>query len=199
MSGKASRVPKAKKGGVKGKKGVKPQKKWSKDSLMRGKKLAWARCFEAENNEHRALRMLCEMRKNPKCEKHIPKHIADQYTKLVAAYDKTTRECPICTEDISFETSELTDCGHLFHKKCLLECFEKDPRCPVCRDKYKPKASPQTTSTSVDPAAIPKVELSAPMDAQKADQPAPAVEPNVDHPTPIVEQKVGVVLGVVVV
>lgn len=42
--------------------------------------------------------------------------------------------CPVCLEDIETVAFK-TPCNHLFHKKCLNQCFQyKHTQCPVCRE-----------------------------------------------------------------
>lgn len=52
----------------------------------------------------------------------------------------TEEDCPICLErlislNITRKTclQALPDCGHWFHKKCLIRLLEYHPHCPVCR------------------------------------------------------------------
>lgn len=104
-------------------------------TLNSGKRIAWARCFEAERCEHEALKLLAELKNDARAGPHIPVHVADKYRELVTRYDDNARECPICLEHMTFDTSFLTDCGHLFHAKCI----EGLPVCPVCRGKYAKK------------------------------------------------------------
>ena len=42
-------------------------------------------------------------------------------------------ECIICLQEISlYENVILIDCGHMYHKNCLLEWFKKRKNCPIC-------------------------------------------------------------------
>lgn len=52
----------------------------------------------------------------------------------------TEEDCPICLErligtNITRKTclQALPECGHWFHKKCLIRLLEYHPHCPVCR------------------------------------------------------------------
>ncbi|KAI1105178.1 SNF2 family N-terminal domain-containing protein [Jackrogersella minutella] len=42
-------------------------------------------------------------------------------------------ECPICTDAISIHTPVITACKHRFGKPCITRAFERDTRCPMCR------------------------------------------------------------------
>ena len=76
----------------------------------------------------------------------IPFTIGDQYAVCdlnIRCYIKPGEECPICYEQINTKRSAfITNCGHRFHKKCLLKCMEtkwlscsyaSTARCPMCR------------------------------------------------------------------
>ncbi len=41
--------------------------------------------------------------------------------------------CPVCLEEIQFNQTHKTTCGHSFHKKCILTWFVCSDECPVCR------------------------------------------------------------------
>ena len=46
-------------------------------------------------------------------------------------------ECPICMDSYCKEnTAKKLECGHTFHKDCIVEWFRGDYRCPVCRHEY---------------------------------------------------------------
>ena len=49
--------------------------------------------------------------------------------------------CAICIEDLVIgEEAALLECGHMFHKDCVLPWIAKNHNCPVCRfELYKPK------------------------------------------------------------
>jgi hypothetical protein len=57
---------------------------------------------------------------------------------LVISADKNTyesNECSICLEKI---INKLTlPCGHQFHSDCILDWFEKELSCPICRIKLR--------------------------------------------------------------
>jgi len=43
--------------------------------------------------------------------------------------------CDICYDSILISNAEISAivCGHIFHKKCILEWLEKKENCPICR------------------------------------------------------------------
>ena len=43
--------------------------------------------------------------------------------------------CPICLEELINEL--VMPCGHQFHTNCILDWFEKNKNCPICRIKLK--------------------------------------------------------------
>lgn len=44
------------------------------------------------------------------------------------------KECSICCEKLFNSQTEKLKCGHKFHSECIKEWFERDNRCPLCRD-----------------------------------------------------------------
>ena len=145
-----SSVPKVtKRGKTRGKK--KPSTREKLTSQTKQRKRAWAMYFNASQNEFEALRLVRVMRNNADIDKHIPVHVADKYKELVLKYDETKRECPVCLDPLTFTETELTECGHMFHARCLAECLKSDPRCPQCRDRYKPKCMAEDATTASCP------------------------------------------------
>ena len=57
----------------------------------------------------------------------IPKHIKS------ICFDKLEKHCPICLEDIDFDKSFITSCGHNFHLECIKKSASEDTKCPICR------------------------------------------------------------------
>lgn len=45
-----------------------------------------------------------------------------------------SKECSICYEKLYDKQPEILKCKHQFHKECIREWFERDNRCPLCRD-----------------------------------------------------------------
>ena len=42
--------------------------------------------------------------------------------------------CSICLEEYNSTTKIcILPCGHIHHKKCILEWYKKDKSCPICR------------------------------------------------------------------
>ena len=47
--------------------------------------------------------------------------------------DILNNECIICLDYIvKYENVIVIDCGHIFHKDCLLKWFKKRYNCPIC-------------------------------------------------------------------
>tara|TARA_B100000902_G_C27314361_1_gene920329 strand:- start:1083 stop:1739 length:657 start_codon:yes stop_codon:yes gene_type:complete len=67
-----------------------------------------------------------------------PEYPIDVITrKLRYIYLNEIDKCSICLEDINDNTPNI-ECGHLFHRKCLLQHFlnqENEYSCPLCRNK----------------------------------------------------------------
>ena len=47
------------------------------------------------------------------------------------------QDCPICLDSCCEKNSLTLPCGHCFHTGCILEWFDKQMTCPVCRRKFK--------------------------------------------------------------
>jgi hypothetical protein len=48
--------------------------------------------------------------------------------------------CSVCLSEIKMEEETiLVPCGHMYHSSCILEWFEKNNTCPVCRFELPPR------------------------------------------------------------
>jgi hypothetical protein len=74
--------------------------------------------------------------------------------------DETDNRCPITMETFieGDELLQISECRHRFKKNALMNWFNRDPRCPLCRynlHNYNPQANPPTQpvepSEEVDP------------------------------------------------
>ncbi|KAI0893841.1 SNF2 family N-terminal domain-containing protein [Annulohypoxylon nitens] len=61
-----------------------------------------------------------------------PENVKILQAALVAANNEG-EECPICTEALSLHDPIITACKHRFGKACLLQAFERNKSCPMCR------------------------------------------------------------------
>lgn len=48
------------------------------------------------------------------------------------------KECIICYEEIGDESfiTDLPECHHMYHYKCISEWFKVDSKCPLCKKDY---------------------------------------------------------------
>lgn len=57
--------------------------------------------------------------------------------------------CPICFEKLGSSNITVTECGHLFHFKCILKNIKLNPnngfKCAICRRNFLPVAMPLKT------------------------------------------------------
>jgi len=47
--------------------------------------------------------------------------------------ESTTSNCAICQDSISSGGCRIRQCGHVYHRSCILSWFAMNVRCPVCR------------------------------------------------------------------
>jgi hypothetical protein len=47
----------------------------------------------------------------------------------------STNECAICLDSMNAQTLTIS-CGHTYHSNCLLNWFEYNMTCPVCRTQF---------------------------------------------------------------
>ena len=112
----------------------------------------WHQYYDSNNNYWRSLNLAKKLvvvaGDDDTNNNKIPPHIKDEYLRLVTAFDSSMtterRECSICLSPFTFDTSMLTDCGHLFHTTCIQHL----PTCPLCRGKFKKHSSPSSSSSS---------------------------------------------------
>ncbi len=59
----------------------------------------------------------------------------DSATTVTTSTAETAETCTICQDDIETNTStrKINACGHVFHKTCIDQWFERNVKCPVCR------------------------------------------------------------------
>lgn len=57
----------------------------------------------------------------------------EKYQSFILNKDFESNECIICLENITKdEEVTIIECGHLYHKNCLMEWFKKKKICPKC-------------------------------------------------------------------
>lgn len=72
--------------------------------------------------------------------------------------DSATVNCAICQDSISSGGAKIRQCGHVFHRSCIVSWLGMSVRCPVCRHDIRtegrgaqtPPASRQTSSPQED-------------------------------------------------
>ena len=68
----------------------------------------------------------------------------------------STTNCAVCQENVSSDGVRIRQCGHDFHRTCIVSWFSLSPRCPVCRHDIRqevpatqtPSGAVQTSSQS---------------------------------------------------
>lgn len=61
-----------------------------------------------------------------------PAQIQQSLVRLAAS--DPPQVCAICQDSITTEGVQLRNCGHNFHRSCVLTWFSTSVRCPVCRN-----------------------------------------------------------------
>jgi hypothetical protein len=56
-----------------------------------------------------------------------------QITSAIENITSTTSICAICQDSISSGACRIRQCGHVYHRSCILSWFGMNVRCPVCR------------------------------------------------------------------
>jgi len=101
------------------------------------RKEGWRRHYEDEERGDRGMVMIRHIYRNVPAEAAaaIPEHIRTEYRRLITQLDSSKRECAICMEAMLFDDSELTECGHMFHTRCLQAALDRRDVCPLCRNR----------------------------------------------------------------
>lgn len=74
------------------------------------------------------LYFFCEI----KCKK---RRLSNKMKQVPILEDDFINECSICLEYYSKkEKKVILECGHEFHKGCILEWLDKEKTCPLCRN-----------------------------------------------------------------
>ena len=47
--------------------------------------------------------------------------------------ESTTSSCAVCQDSISSGACRIRQCGHVYHRACIVTWFSTSVRCPVCR------------------------------------------------------------------
>ena len=72
-------------------------------------------------------------KKNENARKDNKDEKGNKYIEFNIQKDFSNNECIICLDNMSInEKIIMIDCGHKYHKTCLLDWFQKKKICPVC-------------------------------------------------------------------
>ena len=56
-----------------------------------------------------------------------------QIDRSLETIESTTSNCAICQDSIASGACRIRQCGHVYHRSCILTWFGMNVRCPVCR------------------------------------------------------------------
>ena len=51
-----------------------------------------------------------------------------------AVFERSGYTCSVCLDALEQE-KQVTKCGHIFHKKCIVACIKAHHKCPICQKK----------------------------------------------------------------
>ena len=74
---------------------------------------------------------------------------ADQISAALQSVTHTTNNCAICQDSIFSDGTRIRQCGHDFHRTCLLSWFAMSVRCPVCRHDIREEGQATQTQTAL--------------------------------------------------
>lgn len=100
-------------------------------SANSSRKEGWRRYYKADRKNWLMLKGMSSQIKSTDVQ--IPTHIKNEYIAHIASFDEEKRECPICCDPMNIDDSMLTDCGHMYHARCV----DPHPNCPTCRRPIK--------------------------------------------------------------
>lgn len=74
---------------------------------------------------------------------------ATQISSSLQDCNATQTACAVCQETISSDACQIRQCGHSYHRSCIVNWFSMSVRCPVCRHDIR-EANPvaQTSAAS---------------------------------------------------
>jgi Ring finger domain len=72
----------------------------------------------------------------------------NQINSSLENFSNTTSSCAICQETISSGACRIRQCGHVYHRACIVNWLSMSVRCPVCR--HDIREAGQASQTSVD-------------------------------------------------
>jgi hypothetical protein len=70
-----------------------------------------------------------------------------QITSSLENIVSTTANCAICQDAISSGGCRIRQCGHVYHRSCILSWFALNVRCPVCRHDIREGGQEDQTQT----------------------------------------------------
>ena len=82
---------------------------------------------------------------------------AQQISSSLQDSSNVSGNCAICQEAVSSGGCRIRQCGHSFHRSCILNWFSMSVRCPVCRhDIREENLVTQTSSDASETLSLPE-------------------------------------------
>ena len=79
-----------------------------------------------------------------------------QITQSLEDFPTTTSNCAICQDLISSGGCRIRQCGHVYHRACVVNWFSMSVRCPVCRHDIREVGQASQTSSVAEQTSSPQ-------------------------------------------
>lgn len=80
----------------------------------------------------------------------------NQINRSLQDCEATTSSCAICQESISSGACRIRQCGHVYHRACIVAWFSTSVRCPVCRYDIRIEGPASQTSSAGEETPSPR-------------------------------------------
>ena len=72
----------------------------------------------------------------------------NQVNNSLEDFQNTNSSCAVCQEVISSGACRIRQCGHVYHRSCIVNWFSMSVRCPVCRHDIREESRANQTSAA---------------------------------------------------
>ena len=79
-----------------------------------------------------------------------------QVTSSLQDVESSTTNCAICQDAISSGGARIRQCGHVFHRSCIVNWLGMSVRCPVCRHDIRQEGLGDQTRSASEQTSTPQ-------------------------------------------